>query len=70
MDREEYLMQLIHQPHPKHVTRLGSVFKPHLLQIGVLHKDVIEVCAGDANQAAALARLWEYTTLGLAIRIN
>ena len=70
MDREEHLMQPIHQPHPKDVTRLGNVFKHHLFEINVLHNDAIEVCADDAGQAAALARLWGYTTLGLAIKIN
>lgn len=70
MDREEYLIQPIHQPHSKHVTRLGNVVKSHLFKVNVLHNDVIEVCADDAGQAAALARLWGYTTIGLAIKIN
>lgn len=70
MALEESMLQAIHSLFPKHVTRLGSPFRPHLFQVLILGGDPIEVCADHANQALALARLWGYATRGAAAKIN
>lgn len=64
------MLQPIHKPRPKRVTRLGNPFNSHLFRVQVLGDDPIEVCADHPDQACALARLWGYTTTGSATKIN
>lgn len=67
---EKSMLEPIHKPRPTRVTRLGNPFRSHLYQVATLDGERIEVCADNADQAASLARLWGYTTLGTAIKIN
>lgn len=70
MALEERMLDPVYKPRPELVTRLGSPFRSHLFQVMILGGDPIEVCADHADQAASLARLWGYTTLGAAIEVH
>lgn len=70
MPLEKCILEPIHKPRPTRVTRLGNPFRAHLYQVATLGGERIEVCADHADQAASLARLWGYATLGTAIKIH